>query len=473
MAERFEAVVVGSGPNGLAAAIEIARAGHSVLVVEAAETVGGGTRTEELTLPGFHHDVCSAIHPLGVLSPFLRSVPLVERGVEWIEPPLALAHPLDDGTAASLERGLAATARGLGPDTAAWRGLFEPFARDPHALFSELLKPVRIPRHPFKMAQFGFHALQSAERLTGLFQGEHAKAIFASCAGHAMMPLESPGTASFGLVLAIAAHAVGWPLPRRGSIAITEALVAELRSLGGEIRTGERVVTLGQLPSSRAVLFDVMPRTVAGIAGDALPTSYVEALQRFRHGPGIFKIDWALDGPIPWTAEPCTRTATVHVGGSADEILASERAPHEGRICEKPFVLVVQQSLFDATRAPAGKHTGWAYCHVPNGSTVDMTAAIEAQVERFAPGFRDRVLARHVMNTVAVERHNAGFVGGDIGGGENTIFQTLARPFPRWNPYTTPNPRLFLASSATPPGGGVHGMCGYWAARAALKTAFA
>lgn len=473
MAESYEAVVVGAGPNGLAAAIEIARAGHSVLVVEAEATVGGGARTEALTLPGFHHDVCSAVHPLGILSPFLASIPRVSHGVEWIDPPLALAHPFDDGSAAGLERGLEATAQGLVPDTAAWRSMFEPFDRDAHALFAEILKPLRVPRHPLRMARFGFQALQSAERVASQFRSEHARAIFASCAAHSMMPLEAPGTASFGLVLTIAAHAVGWPIPRHGSSSITEALVAELRALGGVIRTSERVSTLAQLPPSKAVLFDVMPRSLAAIAGDELPDSYTAALLRYRHGPGVFKIDWALDGPIPWTAKKCHDAGTVHLGGTYEEIAASERAPHEGRVSPEPFVLVVQQSNFDATRAPPGKHTGWAYCHVPHGSTVDMTDAIESQVERFAPGFRDLVLARHVMDPAAVEAHDASFIGGDIGGGENTLFQTLARPFLRWNPYTTPNPRLFLASSATPPGGGVHGMCGYGAARAALRSVFA
>jgi phytoene dehydrogenase-like protein len=472
VAETPEAIVVGAGPNGLAAAIELARAGHSVLVVEAEGSIGGGARTEEITLPGFRHDICSAIHPLGILSPFLRSVPLADHGLEWIEPPLALAHPFDDGSAAALERGLAATAARLAPDTAAWADLFAPYEDDAAGLFAEILKPLRVPRRPLKMARFGFHALQSAERVAGLFRGDRARAIFAGCAGHAMMPLESPATASFGMVLAIAAHAVGWPLPRRGSIAIIEALAAELRSLGGEIRTGQRVTSLAELPASRVVLFDVMPRTLAAIAGDALPETYTTALRRYRHGPGVFKIDWALDGPIPWKASACGQAGTVHLGGVFEEVAASERAPHEGRVPERPLVLVVQQSLFDATRAPAGKHTGWAYCHVPNGSTVDMTAAIEAQLERFAPGFRDLVLARRTMNTAEMEAHNAGFIGGDIGGGENDLLQTLARPFPRWNPYATPNPRLYLASSATPPGGGVHGMCGFWAARAALERAF-
>ncbi|MDP9036751.1 MAG: NAD(P)/FAD-dependent oxidoreductase, partial [Myxococcota bacterium] len=460
-----EAVVVGAGPNGIAAAIAIARAGHSVLVVEAKEKIGGGATTEQLTLPGFHHDVCSAIHPLGILSPFLASIRLEEHGVEWIHPPLALAHPFDDGTAAVLETGLEATARRLAPDSAEWTALFGPFA-DVQTLYSEILRPLRVPKHPVMLARFGFSALQSAERVVQRFRAEPAKAIFAGCAAHAMMPLEAAATSSFGLVLAAAAHAVGWPLPRRGSAAIIEALAKELHALGGAIETGRHITSLRELPAeAKAVLFDVMPRTLAEIAGDDLPASYSSALRRYRQGPGVFKIDWALSGPIPWKATECRQAGTVHVGGPFAEIAASERAPHEGRVPDRPFVLVAQQSLFDATRAPDGKHTGWAYCHVPNASTVDMTDAIEAQVERFAPGFRDLVLARHTRNAAQLESHNPTFLGGDIGGGKNDLLQTLARPFPRWDPYATPNPRLYLASSATPPGGGVHGMCGYWAAR--------
>jgi phytoene dehydrogenase-like protein len=473
MADTYEAVVVGAGPNGLAAAIELARSGISVLVLEAEPTIGGGARTEAITLPGFRHDVCSAIHPVGALSPFFASVPLTKHGLRWIEPPVALAHPFVDGTAAILRRGLEETARGLAPDTAAWHAMFAPYDRDARAFFAEILRPLRIPRHPLTMARFGFHALQSAARVASLFRGERTQALFAGCAAHSMMPLESAGTASFGMVLAIAAHAVGWPFPRGGSVAIVDALATELRSLGGVIRTSERVTSLRELPPSKAVLLDVMPRSLVAIAGDELPAPYTRDLVRYRHGPGVFKIDWALDGPIPWKAEPCRQASTVHVGGTLDEIVAAERLPHEGRIAEKPFVLVAQQSLFDETRAPAGKHTGWAYCHVPNGSTVDMTNAIEDQIERFAPGFRDLVLARHVMDPAAMQAHNENLVGGDIGGGANDLVQTLARPVPRWDPYTTPNPRLFLASSATPPGGGVHGMCGYGAARAALRSVFA
>ena len=471
MAASFDAIVVGAGPNGLAAAIEVARAGRSVLVLEAEPTFGGGARTEEVTLPGFLHDTCSAIHPFKDLSPFLRTIPFHAHGVTFVDPPLAVAHPFDDGTAASLQRGLDASAEKLSPDTEAWRALFAPIDRRARETFDELLAPVRVPKHPLRMARFGFNALQSATRVASdHFRGRDARAMFASCAAHSIMPLESAGSASFGMVLAASAHAVGWPFPRGGSSTITRALVAELRSLGGELRSGERVTSLRQLPDSKAVLLDVMPKSLVDIAGAALPASYAEKLLRYRHGPGVFKIDWALREPIPWRAPDCRLTACVHLGGTFEEIADSERAPAEGRISEKPFVLVAQQSLFDDSRAPDGQHTGWAYCHVPNGSTVDMTEIIERQMERFAPGFRDVILARNVMDPAAIERHNASYIGGDIGGGANDLAQTLARPIARWNPYSTPNPRLFLASSATPPGGGVHGMCGFWAARAALAT---
>lgn len=330
-----------------------------------------------------------------------------------------------------------------------------------------------MPRRPWLLGRFGVRALQSATRLVERFRGEHARAIFAGCAAHAMMPLDAAGTASFGLVLAAAAHTVGWPLPRRGSVAIIEALAQELRALGGAIETGRHITSLRELPAdAKIIMFDVMPSTLAAIAGDALPARYTRALRRYRHGPGVFKIDWALAGPIPWTAPDCHRAGTVHLGGTFSEIAESECAPHQGRVPASPFVLVAQQSRFDATRAPAGMHTGWAYCHVPNGSTVDMTAAIEAQLERFAPGFGELVLARHTMNAAQLGHYNPSFVGGDIGGGANTLRQTLARPCARWDPYATPNPRLYLASSATPPGGGVHGMCGYWAARSALRRVF-
>ena len=471
-ARSYDAVVVGAGPNGLAAALTLARAKRSVLVLEAAPTVGGGTRTAELTLPGFRHDICSAIHPLGVGSPFFRTVPLADHGVEWIEPPLAVAHPLDDGTAGVVARSLDETARALGPDGAAWRRLFGPLARHWHDLAPALLGPVlRVPRHPLMMAGFGLRAVWPAATLARtLLRTEKARALFAGLAAHAILPLERPLTAAFGLVLGMTAHAVGWPLPRGGSQTIADALAALVRSHGGEIVTDAPVTTLADLPPSRVALFDVTPRQLVAIAGERLPARYRRRLEAYRYGPGVFKIDAALSGPVPWRANECAQAGTVHVGGTLSEIAAAEAAVWRGEHPERPFVLVAQQSLFDPTRAPAGKHTLWAYCHVPNGSTVDMTDPILEQVERFAPGFRDRILALSVFGPTALERYNANYVGGDIAGGANVVDQTIGRPAWRLDPYATPAPGLYLCSSSTPPGGGVHGMCGLLAAQSALKA---
>jgi len=468
-----DAVVVGAGPNGLAAAIVLARAGIDTHVVEANETIGGGARTSELTLPGFRHDVCSAIHPMAVISPFFRSLPLTENGLKWIKSPYAIAHPLDDGTAAVLEVSMDATIARLGSDAKAWRALLQPFVQANEQLFAEILRPIRlVPRHPLLMARFGLDALRSALALASRFRGDAARALFGGCAGHSFLPLDSAGSASFGIVLALTGHATGWPCAEGGSQSIIRALERHFLSLGGTIETSRRIASMRDIPDARAVLFDVTPRQLADIAGDSLPSRYVARLRRFRYGPGVFKIDWALDGPIPWRAADCAKSATVHVGGTIEEIAAHERAIWQGRTTDKPFVLVAQQSLFDPTRAPAGKQTGWAYCHVPHGSTEEMTERIERQIERFAPGFRDRILARHTMNSAEYESYDANFVGGDIAGGANTLLQFVARPFPSRNPYATPNERIFIASSSTPPGAGVHGMCGYWAAQAALKRAF-
>ena len=465
-----DAVVVGAGPNGLAAAVVLARAGLSVLVLEAQETIGGGARTRELTLPGFHHDVCSAIHPMALVSPFFQQLPLADYGLEWRYSDIAIAHPLDDGTAGSLQHSVDATAAALGEDGPSYRRLMRPFAKHLSELFGEILGPIPlIPRHPFLLARFGLQGLRSAVSVAKRFETDRARALFAGCAAHSFVPLQWAGSASFGLVLALAGHATGWPAARGGSEAITQALAAYLRSMGVEIRTSSPVRSMADVPPSRAVLFDVTPRQLAAIAGDVLPHGYRRKLQKFRYGPGVFKIDWALDGPIPWRAPECHRSATVHVGGTLEEVAHHEHEIWQGRTTEKPFVLVAQQSLIDETRAPAGRHTGWAYCHVPAGSTEDMTAAIERQIERFAPGFRDRILARHTMNTAEYEAHDANFVGGDIAGGANNLRQFLARPFPSRDPYATPNPRIFMCSSSTPPGGGVHGMCGYHAAQAALR----
>lgn len=471
VAQSYDAVVVGAGPNGLGAAIELARSGRSVLVVEGQSTIGGGAKTREVTLPGFHHDLCSAIHPTAVVSPLFRTLPLADFGLEWVYPPAALANPFDDGDAALLYQDLDATAATLDPgDGAAWSALMSQFLQPAGAFFDEILRPVRIPSRPFLLARFGLQALRSSAGLIrSRFRGRKARALFTGCAAHCMVPLERKATASFGLVLALSGHAIGWPMAKGGSESIIKALAAYLQSLGGEIRTDFPVASLDQLPPSRAVLLDVTPRQLLRIAGERFTSSYRRQLQRFRYGPGVFKVDWALDGPIPWRAAAASTAATVHLGPSAEEIERGEREAWRGQHSEKPFVLVAQQSLFDPTRAPAGKHTGWAYCHVPNGSTVDMTAAIEAQMERFAPGFRDLILGRATMNAAQIEALNPNMIGGDIGQGANDIVQTLMRPFVRWNPYSTPDPHIFLCSSSTPPGGGVHGMCGYWAARSALR----
>lgn len=465
-----DAVVVGAGPNGLAAAIVLARAGYAVRVLEAADTVGGGVRSAELTLPGFVHDVCSAIHPLGVASPFLRTVPLEAHGVEFIDPPAALAHPFDDGTAVLLERSPEANAPGLGDDAARWRRVFEPLARDADLLLEDLLGPLHVPAHPVALARFGALSAPPATLLARLsFRGEKARGVFAGLSAHSMLRLSRPPSAAFGLTLGLLAHAAGWPLARGGSQAIADGLASYLRALGGEIETGRRVESLAELGEARAVLLDVTPRSLLELAGDRLPSDYRRRLEGYRYGPGVFKLDWALDGPIPWRAEDCARAATVHLGATLEEIVESEEAPARGDVAERPYVLLAQQSLFDPTRAPAGMHTAWAYCHVPNGSPVDMTQRIEAQVERFAPGFRERILGRSTLGPAEIERYNANYVGGDINGGLADLRQLFTRPAARWRPYTTPLPDVFLCSSSTPPGGGVHGMCGYHAARAALR----
>jgi phytoene dehydrogenase-like protein len=462
----YDAVVVGAGPNGLAAAITLARAGRSVLVREANETVGGGARSAELTLPGFVHDVCSAVHPLAAGSPFFRTLPLAEHGLEWVFPDAPLAHPFDDGTAVVLERSVAATASTLGADAGAYVKLMGRIAADWPLLETALLGPPGWPRHPLALARFGLRALRPARRLAeGWFEGVRARALFAGLAAHSFLPLEKVPSAAFGLVLGVTGHALGWPFPRGGAQRIADALVSYFRSLGGEIETGARVNSFDELPAARAVLCDVTPRQLVRLAGHRLPTGYRRKLERYRYGPAAYKIDWALDGPVPWRAMECARAGTVHLGGTLEEVAASERAAWSGEQAEKPFVLVAQPSLFDPTRAPAGKHTLWAYCHVPNGSGIHMAERIESQIERFAPGFRDRVLARHVMPPAELERRNANLVGGDINGGAQTLRQLFARPTLRL--YSTPVKGLYLCSSSTPPGGGVHGMCGHMAARRA------
>lgn len=465
----YDAVVVGSGPNGLSAAITLARAGRSVVVFEANDTIGGGTRSAELTLPGFVHDVCSAIHPMGLASPFFRQLPLHEHGVEWIHPPLPLAHPLDGGDAAILDRSVDVTAKLLDADERAWGKLMNPLVAKADHLFRELVGPFRIPRHPILALRFARRAVRSGKSLAqSYFQTEKARALFAGIAGHAQLPLEKVPSAAVGVMLGVAGHAVGWPLPKGGSQRIADALASYLRTLGGEIITGVRVTSLNELPEAKTIMLDITPRQILAIAGDRLPPRYQRRLAKYRYGMGIFKMDWALSGPIPWKNEACRRAGTLHLGGTLDELCVSERDAWEGRICDRPYVLLAQPSLFDSTRAPAGKHVAWAYCHVPHASTVDMSERIENQVERFAPGFRDLILARHAMNSSDMERRNANYVGGDINGGVADLWQLFARPVLRWNPYSTPVKGLYICSSATPPSGGVHGLCGYYAAKSAL-----
>ena len=476
MPARADAVVVGGGPNGLAAAIELARAGRSVSLYEAAETVGGGTRSAELTLPGFVHDVCAAALPLGIASPFFRSLDLARHGVDWIQPEVPVAHALAPGRTVLLERDLsghgALLRPALGVDAPAWARLFGPLAGEWERLVPELLRPVvRPPRHPLLMARFGLPALLPATSLARLaFREPAARALFGGIAAHSMLPLGRPVSAAFGLVLGLLAHAVGWPVVRGGTGRLAAALEAEARALGVDVVTGRRVATLADLPPARAIVFDLTPRQVAAIAGDRLPAGFRRRLEGFRHGPGVHKLDWALDGPIPWRDPETLRAGTVHLGGSLREVAAAEDAVHRGRVAERPFVLLVQPTIADPSRAPEGRHVAWAYCHVPSGWPGDATAAIEAQVERFAPGFRDRILARAVHDAGAMETYDANYVGGDINGGVQDVRQLLFRPVVRWNPYTTPDPGLFLCSSSTPPGGGVHGMGGVHAARAALRA---
>lgn len=466
-----DAVVVGAGPNGLSAAVELARAGRQVTVYEAQPQIGGGTRSAELTLPGFVHDVCSAVHPMGLASPFFRALPLADHGLGWVHPAAPMAHPFDDGTAAVLERSTAATADTLRRrDARAYRRLMDPLVEHWQALFHDALAPLHVPRHPIVMAGFAHRGLRSAIGLgEHWFRDERARALFAGVAGHTLEPLTRIPTAAFGLMLATAAHAVGWPFARGGSQRIANALAGILGAHRGRIVTRTRVTTLSMLPPAAITMLDLTPRQVVALADDRLPARYRRTLARYRYGPGVCKVDWALAEPIPWRASACARAGTVHLGGSSGEIARSARAPWDGRIGDPPFVILTQPTLFDPTRAPAGRHVAWAYCHVPHGSPLDASDAIERQVERFAPGFRAIVLARRVRTAVTIERDNPNMVGGDINGGSQDLFQLFFRPAVSAAPYVTPINGLYLCSSATPPGGSVHGLCGYYAARAALR----
>jgi phytoene dehydrogenase-like protein len=476
-AERqFDAVVIGSGPNGLAAAITLAQAGRTVVVLEAEPTIGGGTRSAELMLPGFTHDVCAAVVPLALASPFFRTLPLAKHGLAFIHPDAPLAHPLDDGTAILVERSVEQTAARLGRDASAYAHLFGPLVRDWTKLEPLLLGAFAFPKHPFAAARFGINALLPAATLAKWkFRDVRARALFAGLAAHSVLPLEESPSGAFGLVLGILAHAVGWPIVRGGTQQLADGLTAHLLSLGGEIRTNTRVDSLDGTTADALILCDVSPRQLVAIAGSRFTPRFRAALERYRYGPGVYKVDWALDAPIPWTARGCARAATVHIGGTFEEIAASERAAWNGTSAgtstgaesRAPFVILVQPTLFDPSRAPAGKHTAWAYCHVPNGSTKDMSGVIEAQVERFAPGFRARILARSVMLPADLQQHNANLIGGDIGGGAVTLSQFFTRPTRRL--YATTDPRIFLCSASTPPGGGVHGLCGHLAAKRALR----
>ena len=467
----YDAVVIGAGPNGLAAAITLAQAGKSVVVFEANPSLGGGVRSAELTLPGYTHDLCSSVYPLAIGSPFFRTLPLHNYGLEWIAPPAPLAHPLDDGGAVLLHRSVNETMRGLSQDADAYRKVFGWLADCWDGLDADILAPPHAPRHPLQLVRFGYSAIQPARRFaTERFSGLRARALFAGIAAHSMLPLDRFGSAAFGLVLGAAAHAFGWPLVRGGAQRLADALSAYFMSLGGEIVLGRSVGSLEELPQSRALLCDLTPRQLATIADARLAPGYRQRLSRFRYGMGAYKIDWALSAPVPWKAPECSLAATIHLGGSLEEIAASEAAAWNGQHARRPFVLIVQPSLFDDSRAPIGKHTLWGYCHVPNGSASDMTENIETQIERFAPGFRDCVLARTIAPPAELERRNANLVGGDINGGAPNIRQLFLRPNRKL--YSTSEKGLYLCSASTPPGGGVHGMCGYFAARRALREIF-
>ncbi|WP_031530699.1 phytoene desaturase family protein [Dyadobacter crusticola] len=470
--KQYDAVVVGAGPNGLAAGITLQRRGLSVLIVEAKETIGGGMRSAELTLPGYIHDVCSAVHPMALMSPFFKSIPLRELGVEFIQPTLAAAHPFDEGHAAILDQSVAKTADSLGVDESAYLDFMGGLVELIPEILPDLLGPLSFPEHPLSLAKFGLKALPPATWSAGRFKAKEARGLWAGMAAHSIQPLENAATSAFGIMLMAAGHLYGWPIPKGGSQSLADALATYFKSLGGEIRTNFRVNSINELPAAKAILMDVTPRQLVQIAGDELTSLYRRRLLNYRYGAGVFKLDWALEEPIPFTAAACRRAGTVHIGNTIEEIAKYEAGIAKGIHSDKPFVLVAQQSTFDKTRAPEGKHSAWAYCHVPNGSTRDMTAAVEQQVERFAPGFRDIIKARSTMSPAQIERYNSNYIGGDINGGMQDIFQLYSRPVLSASPYRTSAKHIYICSSSTPPGGGVHGMCGYHAATQALKDIF-
>ncbi|MQA99106.1 MAG: FAD-dependent oxidoreductase [Actinobacteria bacterium] len=465
----YDAVVIGSGPNGLAAAIEIARAGRSVKVIEANDAPGGGTRSEELTLPGYVHDTCSAIHPLLSVSEFFNTIPLERLGIELAHPEIPYAHPLDGGRIAVLHRSVELTAQGLGSDANAYARLMGPLAKNCQEIMDMFLGPIQLPKRPALMIGFGLRAIRSIKGLGSRFDTDEGRVLLAGAAAHSMLKTSQVGTAGFGLGLAMTAHAVGWPCVVGGSGRISEGLVAYLRELGGELELEHRVTSMAELPDARAYVFDTSARELASIAGDALSARYRRAIRRFRYGLGVFKLDWALSEPVPWAAPEARKAGTLHLAGTVEEMAAAEASVRQGRAPDRPYVLFAQQSVFDASRAPAGGHTAWAYSHVPAGSTLDMTQRMEDQIERFAPGFRDVIVERRTMSPADVEAHNSNYIGGDINSGVQDIRQLFTRPTWRPRPYLTSNPNVYICSSATPPGGGVHGMCGLHAARLVLR----
>jgi phytoene dehydrogenase-like protein len=470
MREYYDAVVVGAGPNGLAAAITLSRRFNAVLLLEAAETIGGGVRSAALTLPGFIHDVCSTVQPLSLTSPFFQQLDLPQYGLEWIQPEIPLAHPFEDGSALFLHRSLEITADALGPDGQAYRMLLQPFVDHEQKLLADILQPLHFPDNPLLMTRFAFHALRSLRNLVETqFQGNRTRALFAGLAAHATIPLEQTATAAFGMILATLAHTVGWPVIKGGSQKLADALADCFQNSGGEIITCQHIASAADLPKAASYFFDVTPRQLINISGLGLSDGYCKRLARFRYGPGVCKMDWALKEPIPWKANICRKAGTVHLGGSLEEIAASIRDVHMGNVSSSPYIILAQPSLFDPSRAPDGRHTVWAYCHVPHGSAADMSAIIENKIERYAPGFREVILARSVLSAAAMERYNENYVGGDINGGLQDLSQLYTRPIASFNPYRTSENNIYLCSSSTPPGGGVHGLCGYYAVQSACR----